>query len=184
HLRAEYQFVVPPLALPVLPARALPFTLDLEALTQHPAVQLFLQRVQAIKPDFEMTQENARAIAEICHRLDGLPLPLQLAAARIKALPPPALLARLQHRLQILTGGARDLPERQQTLRTTIAWSYGLLDSAEQRLFRRLSTFVGGCTLEAAEALCAALDHGSETKQAMDEIASLINKSLLHQTQQ
>src|SRR5262249_35029294 len=170
HLRAEHQFVVPPLALPALPPRNMPLTLELEASEQNPAVQLFLQRVQAIRPDFRVSKANAHAIAEICHRLDGLPLALELAAARIKVLSPQALLARLEHRLQVLTGGARDLPERQQTLRSTIAWSYDLLDAEEQRLFRRLSAFVGGCTLEAAEALCAALDHGSETKQAMDEI--------------
>ncbi len=187
HVRAERQFVVPPLALPLLTAPDRPFPLDVDALAQQPAVQLFLQRVQAIHSDLQLTRENARAIAEICHRLDGLPLALELAAARIKVLSPQALLARLAHRLEILTGGARDLPARQQTLRTTIAWSYSLLDAAEQRLFRRLSTFVGGWTLAAADALCStlntALETGHTTTSVIDDIASLLNKSLLHQTQ-
>src|SRR5206468_4460076 len=105
-------------------------------------------RGQAVKPDFQLTQANARAIAEICGRLDGLPLAIELAAARIKLFPPQALLARLDQRLAVLTGTSRDVPTRQQTLRNTIAWSYHLLDAAEQRLFRRFSVFAGGCTLE------------------------------------
>ena len=177
HLSAEHLFPVPSLTFPDL-AR-LP---KQEDLGQYAAVSLFLQRAQAIKPDFQLTPTNAHAIAEICVWVDGLPLAIELAAARIRLLPPQALLTRLSQRLQVLTGGSRTLPERQQTLRNTIKWSYDLLNEEEQRLFRRLSVFVGGCTLEAAEAVCAAL--GNETANVLDEVASLIDKSLLHQTEQ
>jgi predicted ATPase/DNA-binding CsgD family transcriptional regulator len=179
HLRGEYEFTVPPLALPDL--THLP---EREVLSQYAAVSLFLQRAQAAKPDFQMTPTNARAIAEICVRLDGLPLAIELAVARIKLLPPQALLTRLSQRLQVLTSGAQDAPERQQTLRNTIAWSYHLLDAQEQRLFRQLSVFVGGCTLEALEAMCATLGNGDRAGQVLDGVASLINKSLLQQTEQ
>jgi predicted ATPase/class 3 adenylate cyclase/DNA-binding CsgD family transcriptional regulator len=176
HVRAEYEFAVPPLALPD------PTHLrDLVALSQYEAVALFLQRAQAVKPDFHMTTANARAVAEICIRLDGLPLAIELAAARIKLLPPPALLARLAHRLQVLTSGARDVPVRQQTLRNTIAWSYHLLDAQEQRLFRQLSVFVGGCTLEAIEAIHTALSGETDAGLVLDGVGSLIDKSLLQQ---
>ena len=140
HLHGEYEFPVPPLALPDL--TTLP-----QSLSQNAAVALFLERARAVKPDFELTPTNTRAIAQICVRLDGLPLAIELAAARIKLLPPQALLARLEHRLQVLTGGARDVPARQQTLRNLLAWSYDLLDGKEQQLFGRLSVFVGGGTL-------------------------------------
>ncbi len=113
---------------------------------------LFLQRAQAARPEFKLTPTNARAVAEICVRLDGLPLAIELAAARMKLLSPQALLARLDRPLNMLTGGARDVPARQQTLRNTIEWSYQLLDAREQRLFRWLSVFVSGCTLEATSA--------------------------------
>src|SRR5260370_38559154 len=109
-------------------------------------------RTRAIQTNFALTSSNARAVAEICVRLEGLPLAIELAAARIKLLPPHALLKRLSHRLGVLTGGAQDLPARQQTLRATLQWSYGRLFPKERRLFRSLSVFVGGCTLEAAEA--------------------------------
>lgn len=145
-VRGEHEYSVSPLALPNL--TNLP---PLESLRQSPAVELFIQRAQAVKPDLKITNETVSAIAEICHRLDGLPLAIELAAARIRLMPPIQMLARLEHRLQFLTGGARDLPERQQTLRKTIAWSYDLLNENEQQLFRRVSVFVGGCTLEAAE---------------------------------
>jgi predicted ATPase/DNA-binding CsgD family transcriptional regulator len=176
HLSAEHLFPVPSLTFPDL-AR-LP---NQEDLRQYAAVTLFLQRAQALKPDFMLTPTNAQAIAEICVRLDGLPLAIELAAARIRLFPPHALLTRLSQRLQVLTGGARTLPERQQTLRNTIKWSYDLLNAEEQRLFRRLSVFVGGCTLEAAEAVCGT---SSEKSFVLDGVASLIDKSLLHQVEQ
>jgi predicted ATPase/DNA-binding CsgD family transcriptional regulator len=178
-LSAEHLFPVPPLSLPDL--AQLP---DHEHLAQYAAVSLFLQRAQAHKLDFQLTPTNTHAIAEICVRLDGLPLAIELAAARIRLLPPQALLTRLSERFQVLTGGSRTLPERQQTLRNTIKWSYDLLNEEEQRLFRRLSVFVGGCTLEAAETVCAALDDGDEAGQLLDCVSSLIDKSLLHQVEQ
>jgi predicted ATPase/class 3 adenylate cyclase/DNA-binding CsgD family transcriptional regulator len=179
HVRAEQEFAVPPLALP--DPKHLP---ELAALSYYAAVTLFIERAQAVKSDFQVTDANARAIAEICVRLDGLPLALELAAARVKLFPPQALLARLEQRLQVLTSGARDAPVRQQSLRNTIAWSYELLPAEEQRLFRRLSVFVGGCTLEAIEALCASLDKNNGAGWVLDGAASLIDKSLLHQTEQ
>jgi predicted ATPase/class 3 adenylate cyclase len=179
HVRAEYEFTVPPLALP--DHKHLP---KLEALSHYAAVALFLQRAQAVNSDFQMTSANARAIAEICVRLDGLPLAIELAAARVKLFPPEALLARLNQRLQVLTSGARDAPARQQSLHNTIAWSYDLLHAQEQQLFRRLSAFVGGCTLEAIEVVCAALDKSNGMGQVLDGLPSLIDKSLLQQTEQ
>ena len=177
HVRTEHEFEVPPLTLPDL--KRLP---DLAALSQYEAVALFIQRARAVKPDFQVTNANAPAVAVMCVRLDGLPLAIELAAARSKLFPPQALLARLSQRLAVLTGGARDAPARQQTLRDTIAWSYQLLDEQEQRLFRRLSAFVGSCALEAVEAVCTTL--GEATGQVIDGVASLIDKSLLRQTEQ
>ena len=179
HLSAEHEFAVPPLSLPDL--NHLP---DLVTLSQYEAVALFIARAQALKPDFQVSTATAPAVAEICARLDGLPLAIELAAARIKLLPPPALLARLGQRLAVLTSGGRDAPERQQTLRKTIAWSYQLLDADEQRLFRRLSVFVGSCTFQAIEAVCAALDTRTPAVSVLDGAASLIDKSLLRQTEQ
>jgi predicted ATPase/DNA-binding CsgD family transcriptional regulator len=172
-VQAEHEFAVPPLALP--DPKHLP---DLGTLSQYEAVALFLQRAQAVKPEFQVTNASAPAITEICVRLDGLPLAIELAAARIKLLPPQALLARLGQRLDVLTGGARDAPARQQTLRDTIAWSYQLLDAAEQRLFQRLSVFAGGCTLKAVEAI------GDTAGQVFERVASLIDKSMLQQTEE
>jgi predicted ATPase len=190
----EHDFPVPPLPLPDpkrLPPAGAGFV---SALSQYAAVALFVERAVAVRPDFAVTNENAPAVAEICHRLDGLPLAIELAAARSRLLPPQAMLARLARRLPLLTGGARDLPARQQTLRGAIAWSYDLLDEAEQRLFRRLGVFVGGCTPEAAEAACAGEESGDTSDESrtggvlsrlvsplssLDLLASLADKSLL-----
>jgi predicted ATPase len=137
-----------------------------------------------VKPEFQLTNANAPAVAKICIRLDGLPLAIELAASRIKVLPPQTLLARLGQRLAVLTRGARDAPVRQQSLRNTIAWSYDLLHAEEQRLFRRLSVLVGGGTFEAIEAVCATLDTDSTAGRILDGVASLIDKSLVQQTEQ
>jgi predicted ATPase/DNA-binding winged helix-turn-helix (wHTH) protein/predicted negative regulator of RcsB-dependent stress response len=147
-------------------------------LAQESAVELFVQRATAVRPSFAMTSENEPAIREICARLDGLPLAIELAAARTRVLSPATILDRLQRRLQLLTGGALDLPERQQTLRNTIDWSHALLTEAEQKLFRRFSVFVGGCTLEGAEAVC-------NTRRDLDidlfdGLSSLMDKNLIH----
>ena len=176
HVQAEHEFAVPPLTLPDL--IHLP---GLAALSLYEAVALFLERAQATKPDFQLTPTNARAIAEICACLDGLPLAIGLAAARIKLLPPQALLARLGQRLAVLTSGARDVPARQQTLRNTIEWSYDLLDAQEQRLFRRLAVFVGGGTPEAIEAVSTTA--GDTDADVLEGIASLLDKSLLQRTE-
>ena len=173
HVQAEHEFPVSPLALPDL---TLPIERD--ALAQVTSVALFLQRARSILPTFQLTSTNARAIAEICVRLDGLPLAIELAAARIKILPPQALLLRLEHLFDVLTGGTRTQPPRQQTLRNTLKWSYDLLSASEQRLFRRLAVFVAGWTLEAVEAVCY-YDVEKEQVSALDEVASLLDKSLL-----
>jgi predicted ATPase len=177
HVRAELEFTVPPLQLP--DPKHLP---DLEALSQFEAVALFLERSQAVKPDFHLTPTNTRVIAEICMRLDGLPLAIVLAAARSKLFSPQALLLRLRQRLPLLTSSTRDMPARQQTLRNTIEWSYHLLTADEQRLFRHLSIFVGGCTLEAAESVSAALEDAMPP--VLERVASLLDKNLLLQTDQ
>src|SRR6266699_164416 len=177
HIRGEHEFPVPPLALPDL--THLPGS---ESLSQYAAVAFFLHCAQAVRPDFQLTPANTRTIAEICVRLDGLPLAIELAAPRIKLLSPQALLTRLGHRLQVLTSGAQDAPVRQQTLRNTLAWSYDLLDAEEQCLFRRLSVFVGGCTLEAVEGLSTTL--GDTSADILDGVASLMDKSLLRQVEQ
>jgi predicted ATPase/transcriptional regulator with XRE-family HTH domain len=173
-ISGEHEFVVSPLALPnqdSIPA--------VDGLARYAAIDLFVQRARVIKPDFVLTRANAPAIASICVRLDGLPLAIELASARIKFFPPEILLARLERRLAFLTVGPRDLPMRQQTLRNTIDWSYDLLDSGEQMLFMRLGVFVGGCTLAAAEAVCdVTRDHPTDV---LDGLASLVDKSLLQQ---
>jgi len=155
------------------------------ALSQYAAVALFLQCVWALHPDFQVSSTSTRAIAEICIHLEGVPLAIELAAARSKQFPPQALLAQLSRRLPVLTNGPRDAPARQQTLRNTLAWSYNLLDSWEQRLLRILSLFVGGSTLQAVEAVCTALgnDIDSERMDVLDGLGSLIDKSLLYQMQ-
>jgi predicted ATPase/serine/threonine protein kinase len=177
HIYGEHEFPVPPLALPDPKSILRP-----EVLSRLPAIALFVERAQAVKHQFAFTNENAAAVAAICSRLDGLPLAIELAAARIKLLSPSAMLARLESRLNLLTGGARDLPTRQQTLRNTVDWSYGLLNGAEQTLFRRLSVFSGGCTLEAIEAVCDT--KGDLGLDVLDGMASLVDKSLAQQVEQ
>ncbi len=174
HVRAEHEFAVPPLALP--DPTHLP---DLVALSQYDAVTLFIQRAQAVKSDFQVTNANAPAVAKICVHLDGLPLAIELAAARAKFFAPQALLTRLEQGLTVLVGGARDLPARQQTLRAAIAWSYDLLSTEEKTLFRRLSVFVDGCMWEAAEVVCRAA--GELSGDILDGLLSLVDKSLLRQ---
>jgi len=168
----EHNYPVPALNLPD-PKH----DLSLASLTQYEAVRLFIERAQAAKPDFAVTNANAPAVAEICVRLDGLPLAIELAAARVRLLPPQKMLLQLEHRLKFLTGGARDVPARQQALRNTIEWSYQLLTEEEKTLFRRLAVFVGGCTLEAIEAVCK----GDPLFDIFSGVESLVDKSLLKQ---
>ncbi|MGB6248082.1 MAG: protein kinase, partial [Terriglobales bacterium] len=177
HVYGEHEFPVPPLVL--ADPRSIP---PLEVLSRLPAIALFVARAKAVKHEFALTKENAPVVAAICARLDGLPLAIELAAARIKLLSPSAMLARLEGRLNLLTGGARDLPSRQQTLRGTVDWSYGLLNAAEQTLFRRLSVFAGGCTLEAVEAVCDT--KGDLGLDVLDGMASMVDKSLAQQVEQ
>jgi predicted ATPase/DNA-binding winged helix-turn-helix (wHTH) protein len=151
--------------------------LPVAPLKEQPAVELFAQRATSVRPNFAITSENSAAVHEICARLDGMPLAIELAAARTKVLSPRAILERLQSRLQLLTGGALDLPERQQTLRRTIDWSHDLLNESEQKLFRRFSVFSGGGSLDAAEAVCdTGLDLGLEI---FDGLSSLVDKNLV-----
>ncbi len=175
-LRAEKELPVSPLMVPTLEEYS-----NRSSLSQYAAVELFIQRAAAIKPDFAVTNANAPAVAEICHRLDGLPLAIELAAARIKLLTPQGILTRLENRFELLRGGTRDLPERQRTLRGTIDWSYNLLNELEKKLFQRLSIFIGGWTLEAAEMVCD-ID-GDLTQTLYDVLESLIDNSLVIQIQ-
>jgi predicted ATPase len=169
----EHEFPLPPLAVP--DAKLLP---PVDALSEYPAISLFVQRAAAVKPGFKLTEDNAMAVAEICARLDGLPLAIELAAARAKVLSPSAIASRLQ----LLVGGARDLPARQQTLRHAIDWSYDLLSEPEQKLLRRLSVFPCGCTLEAVESVCdTKKDLGLDVLEGM---ASMVDKSLVRQIEQ
>ena len=172
HLRisAEHTYELPPLALPDLEGHPRP-----EEIRDVEAVRLFAERARAARADFELTEENAPAVAEICRRLDGLPLALELAAARVRLLPPVAILARLERGLTLLTGGAIDLPPRQRTLRATLDWSYDLLDGPERRLLRRLAVFAGGCELRAAEAVC----RSEGEPDVLEGISSLVDKSLV-----
>jgi predicted ATPase/class 3 adenylate cyclase len=168
----EQEFAVPPLRLPD-PRHPPP----LDSLSQYEAVALFIQRALTVKPDFAVTNANAPAVAEITARLDGLPLAIELAAARIKLLTPQAMLARLQRGLDLLSAGARDLPARQQTLRGAIAWSYDLLDEPARRLFARFSVFVGGAALDTAETVCGpAAELGLDV---LDGLAGLVDHSML-----
>jgi predicted ATPase/DNA-binding CsgD family transcriptional regulator len=184
HLRGEHEFPLAPLPVPP-DADGEAGTRDRErtgtaaGLRRYAAVELFVQRVTAIRPDFRLTTENAGAVAEICRRLDGLPLAIELAAARVRALPPHAILARLERRLPLLEGGPRDLPARHQNLREAIAWSYDLLSPAEQTLFRRLGVFAGGCTIEAAGAVCDIA--ADAVPSPLDLLTALVENSLLRQ---
>lgn len=172
HLAGEQEYPVPPMSLPDY--QHLP---SLAALSQYEAVALFIQRAGSVVPGFEVTNENAPAVAEICYRLDGLPLAIELAAARVKILAPQAILERLSKSLTLLTGGAADLPARQQTLRNAIAWSYDLLTDMEQAFFRRLSVFVGGFTFDSVDSIC---NPAAELEMdTLDALASLADKSLI-----
>jgi predicted ATPase/class 3 adenylate cyclase len=173
HVSGGHEYPVPPLALPDPELRLSP-----AGLVESEAVALFADRARAVKPDFAVTAANAPTLAEICRRLDGLPLAIELAAVRMKLLPPEAILSRLRQRLPLLTGGARDLPARQQTLQATIDWSYRLLAPREQRLFARLAVFAGGCTLEAAEAVCD-LEGDADVLSGLD---SLLDNSLVRRS--
>jgi predicted ATPase/class 3 adenylate cyclase len=170
HVSAEHEYHVPPLTVPDPGHLA-----DLELVTRSEAVALFTERASAIRPGFQITSQNAPPVAEIAARLDGLPLAIELAASRLKVLSPEALLERLGQRLSVLTGGARDLPERQRTLRTTIEWSHDLLQAEERRLFARLGTFNGGWSLGAAEAICGpGLD-----LEVLDGLSTLLDHSMV-----
>ncbi len=178
----ENVFPVPPLALPEGADRK---QLSLEQLARSEAVQLFVERAQAVKPDFRLTNDNAQAVAELCVRLDGLPLAIELATARLNLFSPQALVERLGNRLKLLRGGARDLPLRQQTLRGAIDWSYELLNPGEQRLFQLLSVFPGGCSFDAIEAAASAIERpGATDLDTLDGLASLVAKSLVRQAGQ
>jgi predicted ATPase/class 3 adenylate cyclase/Tfp pilus assembly protein PilF len=187
-LRGEQELPVPPLALPKTPLRRATdetsvedASAAIEEVRRSEAVRLFVSRAQSVKPGFEITTSNAAAVAEICSRLDGLPLAIELAAARIRLLSPDALLARFDRRLDVLDRGPRDLPARQQTMRDTIAWSYDLLDPDEQRLFTHLSIFAGGATLEAAAAIADDAENGGGMAD-LELIESLADKSLIQLT--
>jgi predicted ATPase/class 3 adenylate cyclase/Tfp pilus assembly protein PilF len=171
-LRAEREYAVPPLGLP---RRKPPPTA--EQLSQYEAVRLFIERAQAVKADFTIDNASAPAVAEICHRLDGLPLAIELAAARVRMLPPQAMLARLEQRLPMLTSGARDAPERQRTLRNTIAWSYDLLEPEEQEVFCQLAVFTGGLSLDAADAVA----NPEGQLDIFGSLESLVEQSLIRQ---
>src|SRR5215207_2365010 len=187
-LRGEQELPLPPLALPMVPPRlasddigADEASAAIDEIRRAVAVRLFVNRAQSVKPGFEITTDNAAAVVEICSRLDGLPLAIELAAARVRLLSPDALLARFDRRLDVLERGPRDLPARQQTMRDTIAWSYDLLAPDEQRLFTHLSIFVGGATLEASAAI-AGDPEGGDGMADLEVIESLADKSLIQLT--
>jgi predicted ATPase len=180
-LSGEQEFPVPPLPLPNLvhpPA--------VDVLMECAAVSLFVDRATRVRPDFTLTDANASTVAAICVRLDALPLAIELAANRLRLLTPQSLLSRLDDGsigapLRLLTSGPRDAPIRQRTLRDTISWSFNLLNDDEQRLFRRLAVFAGGCTLAAAEAIAAPTPVGETQLNVLDGIASLVDQNLLYQ---
>jgi predicted ATPase/class 3 adenylate cyclase len=178
HVRGEHLFEVPPLSLPSGAGDA-----SAEQLARCEAVQLFVERAHAVRPDFRLTDEHAAAVAEICLRLDGLPLAIELATARVNLFSPEALRERLGSRLRLLRGGARDVPARQQTLRATLEWSYQLLEAGEQRLFELLSAF-SGAAFEAVEAVANSVNgHGGTGIDTLDGLASLVDKSLIRQAE-
>jgi predicted ATPase/DNA-binding CsgD family transcriptional regulator len=186
HVYGEHDFPVMPLALPDAKKPASP-----AQLTQYEAVRLFIERARAAQPSFTVNNDNAPAVAEICHRLDGLPLAIELAAARIRHLPPQALLKRLDRTLPTLIGGHANLPRRHQTLRNAIAWSYDLLSDDGKALFRQLAVFVGGCTLEAVEGVCSETkderrrtNEEVETQHSLEGLSALVDQSLLRQEEQ
>lgn len=168
-IAAEHEYALAPLSLPPTSGAA-----SAESLLAYPAVALFVERGKKNRGSFDLTDANGAAIADICTRLDGLPLALELAAARLRLLSPEALLERLNHTLDVLTSGSRDTPERQQTLRATIDWSHSLLTESEQRLFRRMAVFAGGCTVDDVDAVCA--DPG---ESSLDDLESLVDKALV-----
>jgi predicted ATPase/DNA-binding SARP family transcriptional activator len=170
HLSGEHEYALPPLQLP-------PAHIEHGNLVRSEAVDLFARRAAASLPTFHLGTENAAQVGELCRRLDGLPLAIELAAARVKALPLPAILARLDRRLELLTGGPRDLPARQQSLRAAVAWSYDLLEPPAQELFRRVSVFRGGWTIDGAVAACGA--EASEQDAVFETLALLLDASLL-----
>ncbi|CAN5854146.1 BTAD domain-containing putative transcriptional regulator [soil metagenome] len=169
-LSTELEYPVPPLNLPDAQA-------SLQQLQSSGAIQLFTQRARAIDPHFSVTEQNARAVSDICRRLDGLPLAIELATSRLKVLPVASLLTRIERRLPLLTGGSRDSPQRQQSMRDTIAWSYDLLSPVEQQLFRWLSVFAGGVSLEEAEATEAAI--GIDAAESLVVVSALVEYGLL-----
>ena len=179
HLHGEREYQVSPLSLPDLKNLPPAGAGLVSALSQYEAVELFIERALSVKADFAVTNDNAPAVAEICYRLDGLPLAIELAAARIKLLTPQAILKRLSSRMKLLTLGSRDLPARQQTIRGAIDWSNDLLEESEKILFRRLSIFVGGSTLDGAEEVCNGAD--DLELDILDGMASLVDKSLIKQ---
>jgi predicted ATPase len=172
NLRGEHELPISPLDTPRFTE-----VLSVEQLAENESVKLFIERAQAAQPNFTLNENNASAVAQICQRLDGLPLAIELAAARVKMLPPPAILARLNDRLKLLTGGAQDLPARQQTLRSTLDWSYSLLNTEEKKLYARLAVFVGGFALEDVEAVC----NWEDSLDILEGVSSLVNNSLLKQ---
>ncbi|HZC05877.1 MAG TPA: adenylate/guanylate cyclase domain-containing protein [Ktedonobacterales bacterium] len=192
-LRGEREFTIPPLETPAVslwltpvasssatsPAtHVTPRPLDLERLSQYPAIALFIEQARDVKPGFTLTAANAPAIVDICHQLDGLPLAIELAAARVRVLTPQVIRTRLSKRLELLTGGPRDQPERQQTMRAAIGWSYELLRPDERAIFRRMAVFAGGWTLEAAEAICA------PSLDALEGLSALIDQSLVSEREE
>jgi predicted ATPase/DNA-binding CsgD family transcriptional regulator/Tfp pilus assembly protein PilF len=175
HMQGEQLYQVPPMELPDLKRQA-----SIEELSHNEAVALFSERARSAKSNFDLTAENAPVVAQICSRLDGLPLAIELAAARIRVLTPQAMLPRLDSRLRLLTGGATNLPARHQTLRNAIDWSYDLLSGSEQQLLRCMTVFQGGRTLEALEAVCNHDDHASRPHvDLLDTVESLVDKSML-----